>query len=256
MYSNSYGYGVYKKNQVNIGKPYQIKSSSPKVVAVEEEPVLRQTEDPGIKVEEILARAREEAALIIQEAELEAQRLMEKAQAKAAEHVGEVEQKAKEEGYRKGEILAQQHYQELLAEAEEFRNRAKTEYENTIRSLEHDIVELSLNIARKVLGAELETSREVILRIAGEAIEACMNRDRILLRVSADDYDAVMENIERIRNAAGDIGQIEVRKDQTLARGSCIVDTGYGMVDGSLDTKLEMVEQAFREVMGDQDRNE
>jgi len=255
LYSNSYGYGVYKRNQINMGKPYQIKSSSPKIVAVEE-PELKKTEDPEKKADEILARAKEEASLIIQEAELEAQRLLEEAQSQIADHIVEVEQKAKEEGYRKGENLAQQHYQELLAEAEEFRKRSITEYEDTIRSLEHDIVELSLNIARKVLGAELETSREAILKIAGEAIDACLNKDQIILRVSVEDYDYVMENIEHIKNRAGDIGQIEIRKDQTLARGSCIVDTGYGMVDGGLETKMEMVEQAFREVMGEKNQDE
>jgi flagellar assembly protein FliH len=238
-----------------MGKPYQIKSSSPKIVAVEE-PELKKTEDPEKKADEILARAKEEASLIIQEAELEAQRLLEEAQSQIADHIVEVEQKAKEEGYRKGENLAQQHYQELLAEAEEFRKRSITEYEDTIRSLEHDIVELSLNIARKVLGAELETSREAILKIAGEAIDACLNKDQIILRVSVEDYDYVMENIEHIKNRAGDIGQIEIRKDQTLARGSCIVDTGYGMVDGGLETKMEMVEQAFREVMGEKNQDE
>ncbi|HPU45387.1 MAG: hypothetical protein GXX04_10930 [Clostridiaceae bacterium] len=250
MYSNSYGYSVYKRNQVNLGKPMQIKSSSPKTVAVDE-PDMKKADDPEKKAEEIVARARDEAKLIIQEAELEAKRLIEQAKAQIEEYAGEIEQKAKEEGYRTGESLAQQHYQGLLAEAEDFRNRAKTEYEETIRSLEHDIVELAVNIARKVLEAELETSREAILKIAGAAIEACLNRDRILLRVSADDYDYVMENSERIKNMAGDIRALEVRKDQTLTKGSCIVDTGYGMVDGSLETKLEMVEQAFHELMGD-----
>lgn len=238
-----------------MGKPYQIKSSSPVRIAVQERE-LKQEEDPEKKAEEILEKAREEAKLIIQEAELEAQRMMEQAQAQASELIEQTEQKAKEEGYRKGESLAQQHYQELLAEAEEFKNRSKTEYEETIRSLEHDIVELSLSIARKILGAELETSRDAIIKIAGDAIEACMNRDRIILKVSDEDYDYLAANMDRLRSMAGNIGQIEIRKDQTLSKGSCLVDTGYGMVDGGLETKMEMVEQAFREVMGDQDRNE
>ena len=249
MYSNSYGYGVYKKNQINMGKPFQIRSSPRK--ASFDEPELKKADDPEKKAADIIARAKEEASLIIQEAENEAKRLLDQAKAQVEEHILEAEQKAKEEGYRKGESLAQQHYQELLAEAEDFRNRAKTEYEETIRSLEHDIVELALNIARKVLESELETSRETILKIAGAAIDACLNRDRILLRVSADDYDYVSENIDRLKSMAGDIGELEIRRDQTLSRGSCIVDTGYGMVDGGWETKLEMVEQAFRELMGD-----
>lgn len=255
MYSSAYGYSVYKRNQISMGKPLQIQNSSPVRVAVGE-PVVKQAEDPEKKAEEIIARARDEARLIIQEAESEANRILEEAQAQVEAVFAEAEQKAKEEGYRKGESLAQQHYQDLLAEAEAFRDRAKTEYEETIRSLEHDIVELSMGIARKVLGAELETSRDVVLKIAAEAIEACMNRERIILKVSADDYDYVMENIDRIRSRTGNIGQLEVRKEQTLSRGSCIVDTGYGMVDGGLQTKMEMVEQAFREVLGENNRNE
>jgi flagellar assembly protein FliH len=233
-----------------MGKPLQIKSSIPKKASFDE-PDLKKPDDPEKKATDIITRAREEAKLIIQEAELEARRLLEQAKTQIEEHIEETEQKAKEEGYKKGECLAQQHYQELLAEAEDLRNRTRTEYEETIRSLEHDIVELAVNIARKVLEAELETSSETILKIARAAIEACLNRDSILLRVSADDYDFVMENSERIKNMAGDIGELEIRKDQTLTKGSCIVDTGYGMVDGGLETKLEMVEQAFREVMGD-----
>ena len=97
---------------------------------------------------------------------------------------------------------------------------------------------------------ELETSSESILKIARAAIEACLNRTVSCLGF-IEDYDFVMENSERIKNMAGDIGELEIRKDQTLTKGSCIVDTGYGMVDGGLETKLEMVEQAFREVMGD-----
>jgi len=238
-----------------MGKPFQIQNSSPVRVAVEA-PGIRQAEDPEKKAEEIIARARDEAKLIVQEAELEAKRMLEEAQAQVEAVFAEAEQKAKEEGYRKVESLAQQHYQDLLAEAEAFRDRAKTEYEETIRSLEHDIVELSMSIARKILGAELETSRDVILKIAGEAIEACMNREQIVLKVSAEDYDYVMENVDRIRSRTGNIGQLEVRKEQTLPRGSCVVDTGYGMVDGSLETKMEMVEQAFREVLGENNRNE
>ena len=52
---------MYKRNQINMGKPYQIKSSSPKIVAVEE-PELKKTEDPEKKADEILARAKKRPA--------------------------------------------------------------------------------------------------------------------------------------------------------------------------------------------------
>lgn len=256
MYNSGYyGYGVYKRNQVTMGKPYQISNSVENTVAVAD-PGLKNNEDTEKKAADILARAREEAGLIIRQAQLEANSIIEKARAQAVEQAEEISQRAKEEGYRKGELQAQQHYQELIAEAEEYRNRSVEEYEQTIRSLEHDIVELALSIARKILESELETDKDTILKIAKSAIDACLNHDRIILRVSPEDYDYVTMNAERIKNMAGDIGELEVRKDSTLKKGSCIVDTGYGMVDGGLDTRLEMIEQAFREVMGDRYGNE
>lgn len=250
MYSNSYGYGVYKKNQVNVGNPCQIKSIAPEKIDIVDD-AADEIESAQKKAKRTIDKAREEAQLIKREAELEAGRVLEEAQKRAEDHIEEIEQSAKEAGYRYGESVAQQHYQDLLTEADDYKNRSKTEYEDTIKSLGQDIIDLAVDIAKKVIGAEFKVSRDIILNIAGETIRSCTNRDQIILKVSGEDYDYVIENQDRIRDSVRDLGQLEIRKDQTLARGSCVVDTGFGMVDGSMDTKLELIEQAFLEVLGD-----
>lgn len=258
MYSNSYGYGVYKRSQVNIGNPYEVKAktSRPSQIkeAFDEEAAASEDFDSELRIsQDIVHKAKEEAALILREAELEAERIMEEAREKAQNLFNEAEQKAKEEGYRYGETLAQQHYNDLLAEAQDFKDRSKTEYEATMACLEQDIIQLVLNIAAKVVGDEIKNNSEAILGIVRETIHSCSNREHVVLKVSGEDYEYVLSNEEKLRSMIKDLNELEIKKDNTLSKGSCIIDTGFGSVDGSCDTRMEIIRNAFFEILQDGD---
>lgn len=256
MYNNSYGYGVYKRNQVNIGNPYKQERREPKPSIVEDifNEVAATKADPEKELEisqDIIHKAKEKAALIKREAELEAERVIEEAQRNAELLIADAQQKAKEEGYRHGEELAQQHYNDLLSEAMEFKEQSKKAYEDTLSSLEHDILDLVLSIAAKVVGDEIRNNEETILGVVRETITSCSNRENIVLKVSADDYEYVVSNEEALRMNIKGLNEIEIRKDGSLAKGSCVIDTEYGSVDGSCDLRLESIRKAFFELMGD-----
>ncbi|NLE23889.1 MAG: hypothetical protein GX625_00890 [Clostridiaceae bacterium] len=256
MYNNSYGYGVYKRNQVNIGNPYKQERSEHKPSVVEDifDEVASTKVDPEKELEisqDIIHKAKEKAALIRREAELEAERIEEEARKKAEHLLAEVQQKAKEEGYRHGEELAQQHYNDLIAEAMDFKEKSKQAYEDTLLSLEHDIIDLVLNIAVKVVGDEIRKNEEAIIGVVRETIVSCSNRENIILKVSAEDYEYVAANEEALRKNIKGLNEIEIRKDASLAKGSCMIDTEYGSVDGSCDVRIESIRKAFFELMGD-----
>lgn len=255
MYKSSYGYGVYKRNQVNIGNPYQIKPPSSKSDFDEEtfneDESVNDFDKELLISQDIIHKAKEEAALIKREAELEAERMLSEAQEKANGIFEDIEQKAKEEGYRYGESLAQQHYNDLLAEAQEFRDRSRSDYEETLASLESEIVNLALNIAAKIVGEEIRSNEAAILSIARQTIASCCNPDRVILKVSSDDYDYVVENEEKLRSMVKDLNELQIRRDATLDKGSCVIDTGFGQVDGSPDIRLENIKQAFFEILQD-----
>jgi flagellar assembly protein FliH len=195
--------------------------------------------------QDIVYKAKEDAAVIKREAELEAERILSEANEKAKKLKSETEQEAKEEGYRHGEALAQQHYSELITEAKNYRDQCKNEYIDMLNSLEQDIVSLVVNIAAKVLGDEIRKNQESILGIVRETISACSNHEHILLKVSAEDFDYVEDNRETLLSTVGDLNDLEIRKDGTLEKGSCIIETDYGSVDGSCDTIVENIKQAF-----------
>lgn len=252
MYS-SYGYGVYKRSQVKIGNPYEVKNQEkePETLgSFDDETSSTEEIDSDLVIsQDIIYKAKEEAALLRREAELAAERILEEANEQAKALYEETEQKAREEGYQYGESLAQQYYNDLLAEAEAFKERCKAEYTETMAALESDIVHLVLDIAAKVIGDEIRNNEQAIIGIVRETLESCSSREHIVIKVSPEDYETVQANEEKLRSMVKDLNELEIKKDNSLQKGSCIIDTGFGTVDGSADTRLESIRKAFFELL-------
>ncbi len=243
---NAYGSNVYKKYQVNMGNPYPVKPRKTAPPILNREPeinVVQQQED-------LLENARNQAEQILQKAMRDADDMLVQAQEKILAHMQEVEQQAKEEGYRNGEKLAQKHYQSLIQEAEELKHEAEELYQNTVLSLEGQMVETILDIGRKVIGTELSQNREVILSLIRKTLQSTSPSGEIIVTVSPDDYDLVMENQERLTEGVKNIRDLVIKKDNSLQRGGCIVETGFGSVDSSIETQLKAIESTFREILG------
>lgn len=243
-----YSSNVLKKYQVQMGMPYQVRQqqaappadNTEKVEAVENLPTK----------EDIIETARKEAEKIINAAKLQADLILSSAHDEVAARVSEAEQQAKEEGYEYGESLAREHYQSLISEAEELKQKAKELYDNTFLCLETDIVEIILQVARKVIGTELVQNQDVVLGLVRTAISAASSSDKISICVCADDYDYVIENKDKVLEGFKGIRDYEIVKDNSLKKGECLVNTGFGTVDSSIETQLQAVEHTLRELLG------
>lgn len=243
---NAYGSNVYKKYQVNMGNPYPVKPRKSVPAMVNREPEVNDAQHQ----EDLLENTRQQAEQILKNAMSEADDMLARAQEKIAAHMLDVEQQAKEEGYRNGEKLAQKHYQSLICEAEELKKQADEMYQNTVLSLEGQMVETILEIGRKVIGTELSQNGEVILSLIRKTLLSTSPQGEMIITVSPEDYDTVMENKERFTEGVKNIRDLVIKKDNSLNRGGCIVETGFGSVDSSVETQLKAIEDTFRKILG------
>ena len=243
---------IFKNNQVNLGTPFQVKIPinfhTIKTVEKPEEleEIAEAVEDPC----DLLARAKEEAELILKEAELEAARVIEKAEFEASERKAAIEGEAWQKGYDDGLQAAKGEYEALLQEAESIREQAKTEYNEVLAGIECDAVDMVLEISRKVIGDEIEINKDSVLSLIKHAFERCGCKEGIILKVSADDYDYIVENREKILAVSEGIGDFETKKDLSLKSGDCIVETSFGTIDAGMRTKLKKIEEAFKQAVG------
>ncbi|MDP4179486.1 MAG: FliH/SctL family protein [Bacillota bacterium] len=248
---------VYKNYQINVGLPFQLNQALnfETVKRIDEEfddndKVLTINEPEDVVTrEEILENAREEADMIIKEAKYEAERIICEAERSAKENAAALEEEAKVKGFEEGYNILKQQYEDLMQEAEFTKEHARVEYKEVLESIESDAVNIVLDISKKVLGMEISSNKEVILGLIRQAFEKCSSKENVILKVSGEDYCFVTENKEQIIGLVEGIGELEIKKDLSLKAGGCVIETPYGTIDASLQTKFNKIEDAFRSLI-------
>jgi flagellar biosynthesis/type III secretory pathway protein FliH len=108
---------------------------------------------------------------------------------------------------------------------------------------EEELVALAATIARRVIGREISLDPEILLTLAAEGIDALGDRDRVVVRFGFLDRDDLLASmVERLKRRAP---RCEVLQDPSLGPGQCVVESEFGQVDESVDTRLDNVLRAL-----------
>jgi len=248
---------VFKNYQVNMGIPFKVKSpvnfetvNRINTFAENHETSEFSNEKIMADASEILSNASEEAELLIKEAHIEALKIVQTAEQEVEEHRARVEEEGRHQGFEAGVQEAKKQYEDLLNEAEMIREHAREEYAEVLARVEGDVVNVILDIAKKVIVSELETNKECILNMVRQAFEKCAGREGAVLKVSSDDYKYLSENTGRMEEMIEGFADVEVKKDSTLKAGDIIIETDFGSVNAGAGTKFKKIEEEFREVVG------
>ena len=247
MYGNQRsGYGVYKKSQVNLGNPFAVQPS------VEKRPHREfdaSADDDSFVPVDALEKARREAAMIVREAELESDRMLAEARDKIVTEAEDAQRRARETGYAEGERQAQRQYQALIAEAEQTLHVARTEYRETMAAMEADMVDLVLDIAKKAVGERIETNPDTILSVIRTTLADITPAEHVIVKISTLDYPYAMEHMDKLIASLPFLCELDVRRDASLPKGGCIIDTGRGTVDGGVDSRMRQIEDSMRALL-------
>lgn len=201
-----------------------------------------------------LDRIRHETDVLLEQAQAGAEAIQAEAEHRAAVMLEE----ARAEGYQAG---LQEGYEQGLAQAEE-QNRAtvarliataaaaEAEQERLLTETEPQLVDLALAIARKVVGAELASRPELVAEVVARAIDEARGSGHHVIRLHPSDAALVSRFLPQ---AAIDAGgrEWEVRSDDSLEPGDCIIETAFGVVDARVETQFHEFEVLLRGDRGD-----
>lgn len=180
--------------------------------------------------DELLAAAHERSRAIVAAAEEEAARLRDG----AATAAREARMAAAAEGHAEGLGRAAA----ALALAAEVR-------EAKLAELDHAVVDVALEIARRVVGRELATAPAAVLDVARRALRAAAGCGDIVLRVAPADLASIRGADDDLR-ALVDRGALSVSEEPTLAPGEVVVEASGGRVDARITAQLEAFRRALR----------
>ncbi|MEN2776569.1 FliH/SctL family protein [Acetivibrio clariflavus] len=253
---------IFKSNEISLGEPVQIKipTSFPAIKMaykldaksesdVYEKKALKLEKGNSKDLDELIQGANIESEKIIKAAEIKAQKIIEAAEKQVSERIKAIEEEARqkgfEQGYEQGYEEAKKMYEDLIFEAERIKEEANMEYNRIMSEIEADAMELVMDIARKVIGEEISVNKEHLLHLVREALGKSSNRENIVLKVSAQDYDYVVDNKEKLLSMVEGVGNLDIKRDPALKIGDCLVETPYGSIDAGVETKLAKIEDAF-----------
>lgn len=193
----------------------------------------------------IIANSKDKAKDIIIDAEKRAQSIKEEAY-----EAGYLDGQAKgyEQGYHKATKKVDKTLSLELKKIEEMRLAMYEERASILRQSERDLIELALAIAEKIINIELQND-DAYIKLIEKVVKSVKGRKTIQLHVSSEDFDRVSNNIEYLISSVEGLEDIDVVEDRYLTKNSCIVDGGIGVIDGSVDTQLKQIEEAFRSVL-------
>lgn len=162
---------------------------------------------------------------------------------RAQEEAGTIKDSAAKDGYKAGMEQAQADIQHIKTAIEEFL-KAKQE---VFEYIAPDILEISVDIARKIVKKEIEQDPQVLLETILDVLKT-MSKDetKINIKVNPAQLGFTKENMPEIISSIGLDAKINISGDATIDVGGCIVQTHNGIVDATINTQLEIIKEAFK----------
>lgn len=243
---------VIKSFNVYMGEPAKVEAPILNLddVECETQDDTLDNEIENLTEEEASDYVRSKSEGIIKKAKAEAKRIVDEAMVKIDEEREIILEQAKKNGFEEGYDQAVRSCEDIIQEAGMLKHQALQDAEVFLSNIENEVVSVILDIARKVVGVELSFNPEDILHIVRDAFERCAHKEYVVLKVSENDYEYIVESKNKLLAMVQGVGEIEIKLDHSLEPGSCLLETPYGAIDASANTRLNEIEKVFRGLVG------
>lgn len=195
--------------------------------------------------EKIIENANLKAKSIIEQAKNEAEKIISDAKDEAQIQSQKILSDSKKEGYNEGYKKAEQEAEEIIIQSQELYDKAVSDRESIIKSIEPEMVELVINVCSKILFDSIEINPHIIMNLIKQGLNKTTVTGDISVHVSEYDYKVVLENKEELFRLINSNTKIEIIKDFNLNKGDCIIETPFGNIDCSLEQQFEGIKQSL-----------
>lgn len=162
---------------------------------------------------------------------------------RAQEEAGTIRENAAKEGYKAGLEQAQADIMQVKDTIADFL-KAKQE---VFEYIAPDILEISVDIARKIVKHEIEQDPEIVLSTITDVLKTISKDEpKISIKVNPAQLSLTKNAIPEILSLAGVETKVHVIADDTIETGGCILLTSNGVVDATIPTQLEIIKEAFK----------
>lgn len=153
----------------------------------------------------------------------------------------------REQGRIEGRAEADLEASGLLHACEQIGIHVAQERQDVLEANEQDVVELAIAIAQRIVAASLDVDRDLVIDACRSAMRKAFQRGDMQVLAHPDDLDILRSAGPKLAAEMGGVEHLEFIAERRLDRGSVIVRTAAGEIDGTIASKSEKIEQTLRE---------
>lgn len=161
------------------------------------------------------------------------------------EQVRKASQAGHQEGHKAG-------YEEGLAKASEVLGQfdaaikdAIAQRETLLIEAKRKILDLVIQISRKVTYDAVKADPELTLGMISGVIDSLVDRSRLKIKVHPDHLPIIEQNIDTFLKGSTTIKEISIEPDPRVRYGGCFIETPTGDIDARLESQFEVIEETI-----------
>jgi flagellar assembly protein FliH len=159
----------------------------------------------------------------------------------------EAYEKGFEQGHKDGLALEQRQMEEKGKQLESLFSGLLQLKEQIFAESEKEMLDLSILIAKQIIRTHVEQDPHVIERSIRAAYKYLVDKSKVRIRICSDDMEEVRKMLPELASITKG-GRFQVVEDDAMKPGGCILETGFGNINASIEDQLWMIEKEIREV--------
>lgn len=205
-------------------------------------------------VKQKLDEADQKVKQMIEDAELHIKEMYEQIEFDKSEAIKEQEymyEQMREEGYQAGLLKGREdgfnEYKESIEEANSIIMSAKDEYHKVVEQAEPVIVDLAVELCRRVIGHGLVGLPEVWDQFVKQVIKEVQEHEDVKIYVHPDWFERTRQQKEELHLFLTHCEELYIYADPALAENGCVIETKYGRMDATIDHQLTQLKKQLHD---------
>ena len=164
---------------------------------------------------------------------------------RAQEEAETIRANAQKEGYESGIQKANEDLETLRETLQGFIDAKQEIYQ----VLAPKILEISIDIAQKVVKKEIEQDPQVILNIIFEILDGLsIEEPKININVNPTEVDLLKAEVPDYLHGLGSEAKVNIIGDESLEVGDAVIHTLNGVIDATIPTQFDIIKEALKGV--------
>jgi len=170
---------------------------------------------------------------------------------KAKKQVTEIKAGAKKEGYDKGfedgfkngKDAAKEEFSPFLKTSQNLIEELSGFRKEMYEKVEREMVEMVLNLTKKVIQFEFSKREDAVQGMIRLAVQSVLDRESMVIKIHPTDKEYAESFRPELLHMFSEIKNITFVANSGIARGGCVVETNFGVIDAQIEKLEEQIDR-------------